>query len=143
RGVERENQAYSCYYVITRVSQTRVTMMKENEAGLFTGTRETSYGIGSHQHLFAAWAASRAASVKGCRFKVRQGRMILEECGFNADFCGPEERPTPAKMDEKHLEWRDALINAAKSMFCSHFRRRGQLFWPAKVSVKAALLKNH
>ena len=41
--------------------------------------------------------------------------MILEECGFNADFCRPEQLPTPANMDEKHREWRAAIINAAKS----------------------------
>lgn len=74
----------------------------------------TKYGIKQHQHLFAAWAASRAASVSRCRFKVTQGRAILEASGFVAAFSEPEKLPTPAKMDNKHREWRTAAIKAAK-----------------------------
>ena len=36
------------------------------------------YTIEEHKHRFAVWAASRASSVKGCRFSVLQGKMIIE-----------------------------------------------------------------
>lgn len=73
------------------------------------------YGIERHKHIFAAWAASRAASVSRCRFKVTQGRAILEAAGFVADFSDPKKLPTPTKMDSKHREWRTMVIKAAKS----------------------------
>ena len=36
------------------------------------------YSLNEHKHRFACWAASRAASVKGNRFTVQQGRLILD-----------------------------------------------------------------
>lgn len=72
------------------------------------------YNIERHQHLFAAWAASRAASVKGCRFKVEQGRKILESSGFTPGFCQPGQLPAPAEMDAQHRRWRIQVIEAAK-----------------------------
>ncbi len=73
------------------------------------------YRIEIHCHRFAAWAASRAASVKGCRFSVGKGRAILEACGFDAGFSKPEQLPAPEEMDEKHRQWRSNVIVAAKS----------------------------
>jgi hypothetical protein len=73
------------------------------------------YGIESHQHRFAAWAACRAASVRGCRFSVEKGRAILEEIGFNASFSDPKKLPAYPKLDETHLTWRTGAIIAAKS----------------------------
>jgi hypothetical protein len=73
----------------------------------------TCYTIERHEHLFAAWAASRAATVKGCRFKVEQGRAILESCGL-ADLSTPEQLPTPEEIDEQHRRWRTRAIEAAK-----------------------------
>jgi hypothetical protein len=35
------------------------------------------YSIEEHKHRFAAWAASRAANVNKCRFRVEQGKKIL------------------------------------------------------------------
>lgn len=75
----------------------------------------THYYIEQHSHLFAAWAAGRAASVKGCRFKVRQGREILEACGFTPGFSSPEQLPTPEAIDARHRKWRLAAIKAARS----------------------------
>lgn len=75
----------------------------------------TGYGIERHSHLFAAWAASRAASVKGCRFKVEQGRAILEAAGFKTDFSGPEKLPASEDMNKEHRRWRASIIKAAKS----------------------------
>ena len=76
--------------------------------------RATCYTIERHQHLFAAWAASRAAAtVKGCRFKVEQGRAILESCGL-ADLSAPEQLPTSEGIDEQHRHWRTRAIEVAK-----------------------------
>lgn len=72
------------------------------------------YTIEQHQHLYAAWAASRGASVTGCRFKVEQGRQMLEACGFGPDFSDPNQLPTPEKVDEHHRLWRASAIKSAK-----------------------------
>jgi hypothetical protein len=73
------------------------------------------YGIELHQHRFAAWAASRAASVMNCRFGVEQGRAILEKCGFTPEFCRPEQLPEPDAVDETHRQWRADIMRAAAS----------------------------
>jgi hypothetical protein len=90
-------------------------MTNGNEAGAVLVQGATVYGIERHSHLFAAWAASRAASVKGCRFKVEQGRAILEAAGFKADFFTPDQLPASENMDEKHRQWRGGVIEAAGS----------------------------
>ena len=71
------------------------------------------YGIERHRHLFAAWAAGRAASVAGCRFKVEQGLDILVSCGFDEDFTTPERLPAPAKTDVCHRAWRRLVVRQA------------------------------
>ena len=86
-----------------------------DETKLALATCAAPYGIETHQHLFAAWAASRAASVKGCRFKVECGRAILEASGFTPTFSQPEQLPAPERMDEQHRQWRTAVIAAALS----------------------------
>jgi hypothetical protein len=73
----------------------------------------TPYTIEEHQHRFASWAAGRAASVKGCRFKVHQAKAILEAVGFDASFSNPADLPNPRESDRTHREWRDGLIRAA------------------------------
>lgn len=90
-------------------------MTEENEISFSATAQAMSYGIERHQHLYAAWAASRAASVKGCRFSVERGRAILEACGFDASFSKPEQLPAPLDMDEKHRLWRANVIMAAES----------------------------
>lgn len=72
------------------------------------------YGIELHKHHFAAWAASRAASVKGCRFSVEKGRAILEDCGFVAAFSAPVHLPPCQDIDEQHRRWRISAIAAAQ-----------------------------
>lgn len=79
-------------------------------------TATTPYGIEQHCHRFAAWAASRAASVKGCRFTVADGRTILEACGFGADFSQPEQLPAATATDKTHRQWRGKAIKAAKRL---------------------------
>lgn len=65
------------------------------------------YDIEMHKHLFSAWAASRAASVKDARFSVAQGRSILETCGFDKCFSSPNQLPEPANVDDVHRDWRN------------------------------------
>jgi len=71
-----------------------------------------SYDIKRHHHLYAAWAASRGASVKGCRFSVEQGRTILEACGFTSSFCRTEQLPVEESMDAQHRKWRVKVLEA-------------------------------
>ncbi len=78
------------------------------------GFSELRYGIDLHSHRFAAWAASRAASVVNCRFSVVRGRSILEECGFDSSLS-PERLPEPQDVDETHRKWRADIISAAAS----------------------------
>jgi hypothetical protein len=72
-----------------------------------------SYTINEHQHRLATWAAGRAASVKGCRFKVHQAKAILEAAGFDADFATPSALPKPTQIDATHRKWREAIIKDA------------------------------
>jgi len=77
--------------------------------------RPYTYTIEEHQHRFAAWAASSAASTSPlCRFKVKAGVEILETCGFNADLSGPDNLPRAEEFDKQHNVWRVAVIAAAR-----------------------------
>ncbi|MBS0195870.1 MAG: hypothetical protein JSR77_03850 [Planctomycetes bacterium] len=76
-------------------------------------SRAEPFGIAHLQHRFAAWAASRAASVNGCRFKVELGREILEQSGFGAAFNSPSQLPEPHRVDAEHRRWRSRVVNAA------------------------------
>jgi hypothetical protein len=73
-----------------------------------------NYTIKDHKHRFAAWAASRAASIKGCRFSVEIGKDIIEECGLNKYIDNQSLLPEPQDIDIKHREWRERIINAAQ-----------------------------
>jgi len=57
------------------------------------------YTIDEHKHRFAAWAASRAASVKGCRFSVEQGKKLLEAAGMQHLISDPSNLPFPENID--------------------------------------------
>lgn len=74
------------------------------------------YTIENHKHNFAAWAAGRAANVNGCRFKVEQGKKILEIAGFFQIGKDIKNLPGPGEFDNKHFEWRKNIINAAQSL---------------------------
>lgn len=50
-----------------------------------------SYSIEEHKHRFAAWAAGRAATVNGCRFKVEDGKKILERLDEDQPISLPHE----------------------------------------------------
>lgn len=79
------------------------------------------YTIDEHKHRFAAWAASRAASVKGCRFSVEQGKRILEATGIPNLISDPNNLPLPEGMDSTHRKWRNAVINAARAEGLENF----------------------
>lgn len=72
----------------------------------------TNYSIDNHKHRLSAWAASRAASVNGCRFKVCDGVSILEASGFDAHFTF-SKLPLPEKIDDEHFSWRKKIIDEA------------------------------
>jgi hypothetical protein len=78
-----------------------------------------SYNIHEHRHRFAAWAASRAASVKGCRFSAEQGKAILERAGQRALIDDPDRLPDPTALciDLRHNEWRAEVIRVAQREF--------------------------
>jgi hypothetical protein len=77
------------------------------------------YDIEMHKHLYSAWAASRAASVKGARLSVVQGRSVLEACGFVKSFSSPDQLPTPAEIDGAHRHWRITAC-ASSEVHISH-----------------------
>jgi hypothetical protein len=73
-----------------------------------------TYTIEEHKHRFASWAAGSAASVKGCRFKVEQGKKILEETNLNKIARHIDNLPVSEEFDRYHREWRKNIINEAK-----------------------------
>lgn len=78
------------------------------------------YDIKEHTHRYAAWAASRAASVTGCRFSVEIGRTILETSGMKEVGRSLQGLPAARNFDETHRKWRKDVINCA--------RREGKTF---------------
>lgn len=74
-----------------------------------------TYDIEEHKHRYAAWAASRAASTKTCRFNVLQGKNIIEDVGLNKLLSNPDALPSANQIDTKHREWRESAIRAATS----------------------------
>jgi hypothetical protein len=75
----------------------------------------TAYCIDEHSHRFAAWAASRAASVTGCRFKVKEGLDWLEVSGLTADMSAPSDLPEPSQTDQQHRIWRARICRQAQT----------------------------
>lgn len=79
-----------------------------------------NYSIDVHKHRFAAWAASRAASVNGCRFPVEEGKIILEKAGIKELIYGPDRLPLPQDIDIAHRDWRAKVIKAAVNYPFTH-----------------------
>lgn len=91
--------------------------MRVRTAKILAINREyMSYTIEEHKHRYASWAASRASSVKGCRFSVLQGKMILEKIGMDSFVNAPDNLPISNKVDETHKEWRLAVIREGRNM---------------------------
>ncbi len=74
---------------------------------------ETLYTIELHKHRFSAWAAGRASSVNGCRFRVEKGKDILERAGLDKLIANPSKLPSPNDIDRCHAEWRSDIIAIA------------------------------
>ena len=85
-----------------------------------------SYTLEEHKHRFAAWAAGLAASVKGCRFSVERGKIILETSGLRNVASSTAHLPEPTETDDVHLQWRNAVINAARENAAAQRSQR----WP-------------
>lgn len=75
-----------------------------------------SYDIKEHKHRYAAWAASRASSVKGCRFKVRQGGMIIKHLELHDLIDCLEKLPEPGDFDDFHQNLRKKAISKATEL---------------------------
>ena len=75
-----------------------------------------AYDINDHKHRFAAWAASRAASVNGCRFKVEQGKKIIERAGLCKLIATADNLPDTKDIDSTHRKWRKSVIQQAKKL---------------------------
>lgn len=76
---------------------------------------QVRYSIDEHRHRFSAWAASRAASTKTCRFNVLQGKHIIEAIGLHSLVSSPNLLPTPSSVDATHQGWRTCAIAAASA----------------------------
>lgn len=71
------------------------------------------YTIDEHKHRYSAWAASRAASVKTCRFYVSDGREIIEEIRLRDFATNLDSVPVVKQFDQMHQQWRKLAIEAA------------------------------
>lgn len=72
------------------------------------------YVIQEHSHRFAAWAAASGASASPkCRFRVEDGKAILEAAGFDASLYRPSQLPKPSQIDRVHSRWRERVIAEA------------------------------
>jgi hypothetical protein len=71
------------------------------------------YEIEEHKHRFSAWAAGRAASVNGCRFKVERAQEIIEAVGLRQYIENSDTLPDALTVDRQHESWREAVIVAA------------------------------
>lgn len=74
------------------------------------------YTIHEHSHRFATWAAATGASASPkCRFRVADGKAILEAAGFDARLCRPSQLPKPSQIERVHAEWcRRVMAEARK-----------------------------
>ena len=74
-----------------------------------------SYDINEHSHRLAAWAAATGASASPkCRFRVEDGKAILEAAGFDARLCRPSQLPKPSQIDQVHVQWCKQVIAEAR-----------------------------
>lgn len=79
------------------------------------------YTIEEHKHRYVAWAASRAASTKTCRFSVLQGKGIIEAIGLQDLLSTPDKLPSPSEIDVQHRDWREKAIHSAESSHLTGF----------------------
>jgi hypothetical protein len=73
------------------------------------------YDLNEHTHRFAVWAASRAASVKGCRFSVAKGKAWIEAVeGLKECICQPKKLSDIDDFDGTHRQWREDIIRVSR-----------------------------
>ena len=73
------------------------------------------YTIEEHIHRFASWAASTGARAsKKCRFKVEQGKEIIENSGLYEICKNINNLPIAKEFDSFHLKIRNNMITEAK-----------------------------
>ena len=73
-----------------------------------------TYTVEQHVHVFSAWAASRAAAVKGARFQVLEGRRWIEEADlYDACRHWRDIPRQPTDFDQWHKEKRQHIINVS------------------------------
>lgn len=81
-----------------------------------------NYNIIEHIHKYAAWAASRGASVNGCRFKVEQGNGILTNLGISELILSPDKLPENQEdFDTWHRGLRNQVIQIAHELYNINF----------------------
>ena len=80
-----------------------------------------TYHIAEHKHRYAAWAASRAASTKTCRFDVMTGKTIIEAVGLHQLLADPLLLPGPGQIDIVHARWCTTAIEVAAAKGLSGF----------------------
>lgn len=80
------------------------------------------YDIHKHRHMFSAWAAGRAASVKGCRFPVEAAYNIINHLNFASKFVVPSQLPSANEIDDCHQLWRISAIEFVKNNPSSGFK---------------------
>jgi hypothetical protein len=72
--------------------------------------------------MFSAWAAGRAASVKGCRFPVVAAFNIIDHLELETKFQEPSQLPTAHEFDKHHRQWRSRAIYFVKHDKSSGFK---------------------
>ena len=82
-----------------------------------------NYNIKTHIHLYASWAASRAASTSIInRFTVETGQKILENATIKKFILNPDSLPNEIiKFDEQHKNWREEIITFSKKFAKKEF----------------------
>ena len=66
------------------------------------------FKIENHKHKFAVWAAGRAASVTGQRFKVKLAKDLIDAIELKRYIDRPDALPD--NFDEEHHVWCKKLI---------------------------------
>jgi hypothetical protein len=103
-------------------------------------TNLSNYSFEQHSHRFAAWAASRAASTKTCRFSVALGKTLIEGVASLVESAvDANALPFPDQFDAKHKEWREEICSAAGDLNMTH----GTAAKLINVYLKATLFCPH
>lgn len=76
-----------------------------------------AYDEQQHINIFAAWAASTAASASPkCRFKVEVGMQVLDKIHIKKYISGVDKLPEPDEFDALHRQLRIDALTASGSL---------------------------